>query len=363
MVFRAYSRRRFLARAAQSLGLSLSGTAALSGMSAFATPRPTPIPYGAAVRADALAADAAYRAAIIANCQLIVPESELKWDTLRPTRTDYRFEKADSLVAFAHNNNIAVRGHTLAWYGALPEWVKTISTAVEAQAELVGHIETVVSRYRGIIPSWDVINEPVADSPSTGNVLRSFVWPQQLGQDYIAIALRAAAAADPSAQLVLNEYDIEFKGPRFAARRQALLALLRRLRDCDVPLHAVGLQAHLFAERDIDRDGLQALLAEIAKMNLDVIVTELDVIDYELPGNVTKRDMLVADKARDFLDAVCGVVRPRTLLTWGLSDRYTWVPLYFKRPDGMANRPLPLDVDLQPKPLFAVIDRIRHRPA
>src|ERR1700760_4765191 len=96
-----------------------------------------------------------------------------------------------------------------------------------------------------------------------------------------------AAQADPDARLVLNEYDVEFKGPRFAARRQALVALLRSLRDKGVPLHAVGLQAHLFADRTIDRDGLQALLAEIVALKLDVWVTELDVIDYELPGKIS----------------------------------------------------------------------------
>ena len=47
---------------------------------------------------------------------------------------------------------------------------------------------------------------------------------------------------------------------------------------------------------------------------------------------------------------------PRPILTWGLSDRYTWVPTWFKRPDGLPNRPLPLDADLKPKPLFDVIE-------
>ncbi len=109
------------------------------------------------------------------------------------------------------------------------------------------------------------------------------------------------ALADPDARLVLNEYDVEFKGPRFAARRKALVRLLRSLRDRDVPLHAVGLQAHLFADREIDRDGLQAMLVEIKGLGLDVLITELDVIDYDLPGKLSERDALVASKAGQFL--------------------------------------------------------------
>ena len=363
----AHSRREVLVGAAAATALTAFGTGTLSGVSAFATPSGSLagtdklIPYGAAVRSDALASDGSYRDAIVANCQMVVPESELKWLELRPTRDEYRFEKADAIIDFARQNAIEVRGHTLAWYGALPSWTDEISTRTEAERELTEHIGTVVSRYRGAIPSWDVINEPLAEWPEGASSLRPSIWARRLGQDYLPLALRAAAAADAEARLVLNEYDVEYAGPRFAARRKALIELLRSLRDRDVPLHAVGLQAHLFAGRTIDRDGLQGLLSEIRALELDVWVTELDVIDYELPGKIGERDTMVAGMAKRFLDAVCEVVRPKAILTWGLSDRYTWVPIYFKRRDGMPNRPLPLDAELKRKPLFDVIEQFRRK--
>jgi endo-1,4-beta-xylanase len=365
MTKQMHSRRDFLARAAKAAVLGLSGTPPLSGVSAFATPLASTsaagvIPYGSAVRAGALETDSTYREAIIANCQLVVAEGEMKWADIRPTRGEYRFEKADSIIDFARQNKIEVRGHTLAWYGGLPAWVDEIAGRAEAERELVDHIRTVVSRYRGAIPSWDVVNEPLVDFPDSAASLRPCVWTKHLGADYLAIALRTTAAADPGARLVLNEYDIEFKGARYAAKRRALLQLLRSLRDKDVPLHSIGLQAHLFADRAIDRDGLQAFLAEVTALKLDVLITELDVVDYELPGKVSERDALVAKKAGEFLQAVSEVVRPKAILTWGLSDRYTWVPIYFTRPDGMPNRPLPLDANLKRKPLFDVIEQFRR---
>jgi endo-1,4-beta-xylanase len=372
MTTKAHSRRGFLAGAAKAAALGVSGTAGLSNMSAFATPQTQAavtganaglIPYGAAVRAGVLATDASYREAIIANCQIIVPEGEMKWGDVRPSRGEYRFEKADALVDFARQNKMEIRGHTLAWYGGMPAWTEAIDSRAEAERELVDHIETVVSRYRGAIPSWDVVNEPLIDWPEDATSLRPSIWTKQLGPDYLPIAFRAAAAADPDTRLVLNEYDVEFEGPRFAARRKALLQLLRSLRDRDVPLHGIGLQAHLFAGRSIDRDGLQAFLAEIAALKLDVLITELDVVDYELPGKISERDAMVATMATKFLDAVCEVVRPKALLTWGLTDRYTWVPIWFTRPDGMPNRPLPLDADLKRKPLFDVIEKYRRKAA
>ena len=238
------SRRKFLAQTTGSLALGLSG------LSVFAAEPPrsagtTLIPYGAAVRAGALASDPAYRAAVAGMCEIIVPEGEMKWPDIHPARGEYRFEKADTLVDFARQNQIDIRGHTLAWYGALPAWTSEFANGAEAERELVDHIETVVSRYRGVVPSWDVVNEPLADWPQDRFSLRPSVWMNRLGPEYLPIAFKAAASTDPDAKLVLNEYDIEYRGARFEARRKALIQLLRWLRDRDVPLHAEIGRAHV----------------------------------------------------------------------------------------------------------------------
>jgi endo-1,4-beta-xylanase len=363
MSVKGHTRREFVQRAAAV------GATALSAVSSFATAGTAPparerarlIPYGSAVRAGALATDMNYREAVIANCDIIVPEGEMKWPDIHPARNRFDFEKADALVDFARQNKVEIRGHTLAWYGGMPEWTNEIVNRAEAERELIGHIETVVSRYRGGIPSWDVVNEPLIDWPEDANSLRPSIWTKQIGPDYIPIALKTTALVDPSTRLVLNEYDVEYKGDRFAARRKALVQLLRSLRDRDVPLHAVGLQSHLFGDRALDRDALQAFLREIAALKLDVLITELDVIDYEFPADVGARDARVAAIARDYLEIVCEVVHPKAILTWGLSDRYTWVPTWFKRRDGLPNRPLPFDADLKPKPLFDVIEGVRRK--
>ena len=214
---------------------------------------------------------------------MLVPEGSLKWPVLRPNRETFDFGDADTIAAFARSNGLGLRGHTLAWYGGMPAWAEAITSPVEAEWVLTSHIEAVVSRYRGFIGSWDVVNEPMPENPVSPRDLRSFVWTKTLGAEYIPIAFKAAHAADPAAQLVLNEYDIEFVGPRFAMRRAGILAIARSLVDRGIPIHAIGLQAHLFADREIDRDGLQAFLREIKALKLDVLVTELDVIDVGLP--------------------------------------------------------------------------------
>lgn len=359
------SRRETLLTALKAAcGISVSaasplGTLLATPAAAQRPPRPPSqwlFPFGAALRDGPLAGEPDYRAAIVAHCRQVVGEGGLKWFDLRPSRERFVFDQADRQLAFATENGLDLRGHTLVWYGAMPDWTKTIASAAEAERELVRHIETVVGRYRGRIKSWDVINEPIPDDPASRSDIRPSIWQQRLGESHIALALRTAARADPEARLVINEYDIEFVGDRFRRKRDALLRLVRDLKLRNVPLHAIGLQGHLRGDLAIDEDGLSAFVSEMRALGLDVLVTELDVVDDKLPGPPALRDMLAAARAYDFLRAIHAAARPAAVLTWGITDKYTWVPLWFKRSDGLANRPLPLDDGYRPKPLMRVLE-------
>jgi endo-1,4-beta-xylanase len=314
-----------------------------------------PIPYGAAINGWAFTDDPLYPQAFIDYCQLVVGEGSLKWATVHPTRDSFTFEEADSHLAFAEANGMEMRGHTLCWYAGNPDWVEAISSPEEARTELVRHIETLVGRYKGKVKSWDVVNEPISEHPTQHAPYRDSVWLRHLGPDYIELALRTAAAVDPSAQLVINEYDFEYASDSSRARRKAFLDMVRDLKARGAPLHAIGLQGHIQGELSIDKTGLTAFVAELAAMDLSILVTELDVIDKFLPGPEIERDGIIAQRAKDFLDAIGAAKRPEAVLTWGITDRHTWVPMWYSRDDGMPNRPLPLDADYQPKPLMKVI--------
>ena len=322
---------------------------------AFAQTKRAAIPYGAAIRDGAMIDDPVYPQAIIDYCQLVVGEGNLKWSELRPTRGTFAFQLADDLMAFADKNGMEMRGHTLVWYASNPDWVEAIANADEARAEMVHHIETVVGRYKGRVRSWDVVNEPMADHPKTGALYRDSIWLRHLGPDYVELALRTAAAVDPDAQLVINDFDFEQSNDKARAKRKAFLDMVRGLKSRDVPLHAIGLQGHIQGELTIDKPGLTAFVAELASMDLAVLVTELDVIDNLLPGPEIERDGIIAQRAKDYLEAIGAGKRPEAVLTWGISDKHTWVPVWFSRTDGMPNRPLPLDADYKPKPMMQVI--------
>lgn len=342
-------------------GLGAASLCRLAGQAPSSTvAAPLEVPYGAAVQDGPLRGNAAYRDALTSHCQLLVGEGGLKWADVRPAPDRFVFDQPDRLLAFAAEHGMRMRGHTLAWYAAMPDWALAIRGADKAERELTHHIETVVARYRGRIPSWDVVNEPIAENPGLLSYpLRESVWQEALGSRYVELALRTAAQVDPAAQLVVNEYDVEMHDPAHRRKRGALLDLVKALKDNDAPLHAIGLQGHLRGGMEVDRDGLSAFVSELAQMGVGVLVTEMDVIDKELPAPDEERDQAVAALARDFLSAICDGARPTAILTWGITDSYTWVPIWFSRDDGRPNRPLPLDVNYRRKALMDVIDSFR----
>jgi endo-1,4-beta-xylanase len=314
------------------------------------------VPYGACVRRGLLEQEADYRGAIETYCQQLTPEGGLFWVDLRPARDQFNFDFADSVLAFADANGMTMRGHTLVWYAAMPDWTKEINSAAEAERVLTTHIERVVSRYRGKVKTWHVVNEPIDDTKAGVAGLRPCIWQQYLGDKYIDMAFRLAHQVDPSVELLLNEYDIESMDGSAAPRRQTLLRLVHDLLSRGVPLHGVGLQAHLPGKYQIDCDGVYKFVSEIKSLGLSVHITELDVIDVDLPGPTSVRDAIVAARAYDFLNSVFAAARPAVVATWGITDRYTWVPMWNRRKDGLANRPLPFDEFYRPKPLWFVID-------
>lgn len=318
--------------------------------------------FGAAVNPKLLYQDdRTYRAALARHCRIVVPEGGLKWAGLRPSSSTFDFHLGDLVANFASAHGMAMRGHTLVWHLAMPAWTREIATPAEAGRALELHIETVVHRYRGRISSWDVVNEPLPEDPGPPWQLRDTIWQRLLGDRYVDLALRLAAAADPTAAMVINEYDLEFCGARFERKRAAVLHLIERLRADGVPLHGLGLQAHLRGERDIDRAGLRRLLRRVKALGLDVLVTELDVMDHALPADIEARDAAVATRVQQLLEVIFEECTPSAVLTWGLTDRHAWIPEHFRRSDGFPSRPLPLDADYLDKPFMKILRNLGAR--
>jgi endo-1,4-beta-xylanase len=207
------------------------------------------------------------------------------------------------------------------------------------------------------------VNEAIRPEHHNHNDMVNSVWLKTIGEDYVELAFRAAAEADPSALLTYNDYDIETDAPEQETKREAILALLRRFRKKQVPIHALGVQSHLRPHGDpLTWNGLNQFVKEVKKLKPEVYVTELDVDDQAFPADIPERDRLVAEVYRSYLENILRQKSVKAVLTWCLSDRDSWLQGFRPRKDGLPQRPLPFDADLHPKPAFlALRDALSQR--
>ncbi len=310
--------------------------------------------FGSAAPITTLLSDGGYRSLVKQQCTVFTPENEFKWASLRPAPKVFSWALSDLAVSTAEQDGLRVRGNCFTWNNGNPKWfdVPALFNPGNALALLEEHITKVVSRYKGRVFSWDVVNEA-----TNGNGYYPTPWAKMLGPRYIDNAFTIAHRADPSAQLVLNEYNLEYTNGYSRARQRVVLKVLDDLLSRDIPVHALGIQAHLEAaaiQRQFDAKQHKSFLRSVAAMGLKIVVTELDMIDLSLPTDTSARDRGVADSYRRYLDTVLSEPAVEGIVSWGLGDKYSWMNTAeqdrFARKDGTPQRPLFYDPKLAPKP-------------
>jgi endo-1,4-beta-xylanase len=291
----------------------------------------------------------------------ITAENVMKAHRLAATERGYDFAPADELVRFAQKNGMKVRGHTLVWHRSVPEWFFEGSRD-EVRMRLERYITDVVTHFKGRVYAWDVVNEVASDNP--GEVYRQkSAWYAALGPDYIEYAFRAARAADPEAQLFINDYDTEE-----TEKRAHLMTIVRDLMKKGVPLDGVGHQVH--AKVGASAQGVDEALKEVAALGLINHVTELDVSVYDDPGTCFASrtgcqpdfgtaipPALLSHQAllyRKLFDVFRAHPTLQSVTTWGISDSHTWLSNF---PVTRTNKPLLFDTSGAPKAAFrAIVD-------
>jgi endo-1,4-beta-xylanase len=233
-----------------------------------------------------------------------------------------------------------IRGHTLVWHNQLPSWLTGGNfTRDELISILRDHILTFVGRYRGRVWAWDVVNEAVDDS--IGALRTNSFWFQRIGPDYIRLAFEYAREADPDARLYYNDYSIE----GLNGKSNGVYSLVSQLKSQGVPIDGVGWQMHQingFRTEPAHKTNARRL----ADLGLELSITEMD-IRINLPSTSEELNRQAA-AYRDSINFCLTTPNCRALLTWGFTDRHSWIPSFFA---GWGDA-LIYDAGYQPKPSY-----------
>lgn len=315
-------------------------------------------PIGVSVGPRSLEGDQA--ALISAQFNSLTAENVMKMGPIHPEEDTYLWENADKIAQFASENGLLLRGHTLCWHSQTPDWLFKDAEGQEVKKEMLlkrleDHITAVVSRYKGKVYAWDVVNEAIADGEA--DFYRESPWYKIIGQAFIAKAFEIAHRIDPDALLFYNDYNAI--NP---VKRDKIYEMAKQLQAEGVPIHGIGIQGH-WNIYSLTEENLRAALEKYASLGLKIQVTELDLSIYksesgrrskgadesdvftpELEKLQAEKYKMIFEVFRDFKDVITSVT------FWNVSDRHSWLDNFPVR--GRKNYPLLFDKDLKPKKAY-----------
>jgi endo-1,4-beta-xylanase len=320
---------------------------------------------------DRIAERAVDHRLLLSQFSMVTPENCMKPAQVQAAEGKWNLAQADGFVDFATKNGLKVVGHCLVWAkdDRTPAWFYRDGEKPASREFLLDrmrrHIQTEVTRYRGRIAMWDVVNEALDDGTE---YLRVSGWSKACGEEFIVKAFEYAHAADPSALLIYNDYNNELPG-----KREKQIRLVRSLMEKKTPIHAVGLQGHYEIDR-VPFKEIEDTIVAMRQLGVKVVISELDI-------DIIPRGKWWAEGGRyreelSKLDPYRGGCPPEVLKRqaeqyarlfeifrrhsdtiarvsfWNLHDGQSWLNDF---PWKRVNHPLLFDRQGNPKPAFAAV--------
>ncbi|MDR0962184.1 MAG: endo-1,4-beta-xylanase [Mediterranea sp.] len=298
----------------------------------------------------------------------IVPENCMKNSVIHPEPDRYDWVQADEFVQFGTDNNLWMTGHCLIWHSQLARWFCVDDEGNNVTPEVLKermkeHIYTVVSRYKGRIKGWDVVNEAILEDGS----YRNSKFYEILGEEFIPLAFQYANEADPDCELYYNDYNEWYPG-----KRATVVRLIKTLKERGIRIDGIGMQGHI-GMTSPTLEEYQATIDDYVNAGVKVLVTELDMSALPEPrrmggANISDREAYRKEidpykeglpdsvstkwtnRMGDFFDLFLKNKSNMLRVTvWGVTDATSWKN-GFPVP-GRTDYPLLFDRNNQPKPI------------
>ena len=319
------------------------------------------------------------KSATIVNSEFntITPENSLKWMFIQPKPDKFNFKAADKYVEMGLKNNMYIVGHALVWHAQLADFMQNIDNSAETRKHVDNHINRLVSRYKGKINAWDVVNEAFEEDGS----LRASVFYKNMGEDYIEEVFRITEKADPDADLIYNDYNL-YK----PEKRAAVLKMVKNFKSNGTKINGVGVQAH-WDLKSPSLEEIEQIILDIHAEGVSVSFTELDIsvlpnpwemVGAEVTQNFSKfegdpkmnpypnglPDAVQEKLAKRYQDIFNLFVKHSDKINrvtfWGVMDKHSWLNDWPIK--GRTNYPLLFDRDYQPKVAYESLLGVNTKP-
>lgn len=302
----------------------------------------------------------------------ITAENIMKSMYTHPQKDKYDFALSDKFVAFGEKNKMFVHGHTLIWHSQLAPWMQKIADSTEMKAFMKDHITTIVSKYKGRINSWDVVNEALNED----GTLRESVFLKTLGEKYLADAFILAAKADPNVELYYNDYNNE--APK---KREGTINLIKKVRAAGGKVDGVGIQAHWRLESPSLKE-IEESIEAYSALGLKIAFTELDITvlpnPWDLKGADVNQNFEGSEKMNPYPKTLPDSVQNKLaeryasifklflkhkdkisrVTFWGVHDEQSWLNGWPIK--GRTNYPLLFDTNLKHKKAYESVIKLKE---
>jgi endo-1,4-beta-xylanase len=228
------------------------------------------------------------------------------------------------------------------------------AVAAKIDSVMKDWIQGMVNRYKDRVHAWDAVNEPFTDGTplirtgtSTGD---TYYWAQYLGRDYIRKAFLYASQADPTAELFLNDYNLESN----PAKLDSIINLAKELKAQGIPIAGIGTQMHISYLTPYG--GIADMFRKLGESGFKIKITELDVrvnpnneaTFVSTPMHLNYQAVMYKFVIDEYIKNVPSAQR-YGVTVWNLGDSDSWIV----QPAGRIDFPTLFDANYQKKPAYA----------
>jgi uncharacterized repeat protein (TIGR02059 family) len=249
------------------------------------------------------------KAIMLKYCNYGVCGNQFKWSGIEPNQGQVNYEPFENTLSWFQKVGWDMRAHCLLWggtsstdYHELPQWVGALTPKVMYDSCRM-RVTREVSRYKGIVKEYDVLNEPIHATYLQSKVGDSINWN----------CFKWAREADPNARLFINDYNII----EYQDQTTKFVNLVKKMLQHGAPIDGIGSQCHI--GQSVDIANFKSRFDQLGQFGIPVKITEFDMNAMSLSQEKYAIEISKMMRLAFSHPAIEGFI------FWGITEP-TWIP-------------------------------------